>query len=148
MLNYLYLDYGGKPKYRAELKYSLISLRAELDPARARIVVASDAPEVYRAWPVTVMDIGPRIREWSGGGLYYHRIKPALVREALERFAEPVLFLDSDSIIRPGFHAEVEEKMAERGGDEPVREKQSLSAAQGLSHPAAASGRLSLRRGA
>ena len=144
MLNYLYLDYGGKPQYRAELKYSLISLKAELDPGRARIVVASDAPEVYRAWPVTVMDIAPRIREWSGGGLYHHRIKPALVREALERFAEPVLFLDSDSIIRAGFHAEVEEKMAGCGGDEPVREKQPHSAAQGLSHPAAASGRLSL----
>jgi hypothetical protein len=112
MLNYLYLDYGGKPQYRAELKYSLISLKAELNPGRARIVVASDAPEVYRAWPVTVMDIAPRIREWSGGGLYYHRIKPALVREALERFAEPVLFLDSDSIVRPGFRVEVEEKMA------------------------------------
>ncbi len=112
MLNYLYLDYGGKSQYRAELKYSLISLKAELDPGRARIVVASDTPEAYRAWPVTVMDIAPRVREWSGSGLYYHRIKPALVREALERFAEPALFLDSDSIVRPGFHAEVEGKMA------------------------------------
>ena len=112
MLNYLYLDYGGRAPYRAELKYSLISLRAELDPERARIVVASDAPELYRNWPVRVMDIAPRIREWSGNGLYYHRIKPALVREALTSFAEPVLFLDSDSIVRPGFHAEVAEKMA------------------------------------
>ena len=108
MLNYLYLDYGGRAQYRAELKYSLISLRAELDPERARIVVASDAPELYRNWPVRVMDIAPRIREWSGNGLYYHRVKPALVREALTLFAEPVLFLDSDSIVRPGFHAEVE----------------------------------------
>jgi len=113
MLNYLYLDYGGQARYRAELKYSLISLKAGLDPACARIVVASDAPELYRHWPVTVMDIAPRVREWSGGGLYHHRIKPALVREALEKFAAPVLFLDSDSIIRPGFHAEVEEKMAD-----------------------------------
>jgi hypothetical protein len=112
MLNYLYLDYGGRARHRAELKYSLISLRAELDPARARIVVASDAPELYRHWPVQVMDIAPRIREWSGDGLYYHRIKPALVRETLTTFAEPVLFLDSDSIILAGFHAEVEEKMA------------------------------------
>jgi hypothetical protein len=111
MLNYLYLDYGGKAKYRAELKYSLISLRVELDPAQARILVASDAPEVYRNWPVTVMDIAPHIRDWSGRGLYYHRIKPALVREALTRLSEPVLFLDSDSIIRPGFHAEAAEKM-------------------------------------
>ena len=113
MLNYLYLDYGGKPKYRAELKYSLVSLKAELDLARARIVVATDAPEIYRAWPVTVMDIGPHIRDWSGGGLYYHRIKPALVREALARLAEPVLFLDSDSIVRPGFHTDVADKMGQ-----------------------------------
>ncbi len=101
-------------------------------------------PDLYRNWPVQVMDIAPRIREWSGNGLYHHRIKPALVREALARFAEPVLFLDSDSIVRPGFHAEVEEKMADHGGGEPFRKAQSLSAAQGLSHPAAASGRLSL----
>lgn len=113
MLNYLYLDYGGRARYRAELKYSLISLKAELDPAKARIVVASDSPELYRHWPVTVMDIAPRLREWSGNGVYYHRIKPALVREALISLAEPVLFLDSDSIVRPGFHAEVEAKMAD-----------------------------------
>jgi hypothetical protein len=112
MLNYLYLDYGGRARYRAELKYSLISLQAELDPMQARIVVASDAPDLYRNWPVRVMDIAPRIRDWSGNGLYHHRIKPALVREALAQFAEPVLFLDSDSIVRPGFHAEVAEKMA------------------------------------
>jgi len=112
MLNYLYLDYGGRAKHRAELKYSLISLRAELDPRHARIVVASDAPELYRHWPVKVMDIAPFVRDWSGGELYHHRIKPALMQEALTTFAEPVLFLDSDSIIRPGFHAEVEEKMA------------------------------------
>ena len=46
MLNYLYLDYGGRPKYRPELKYSLISLRAELGPQpEARIAVYTDAPE-------------------------------------------------------------------------------------------------------
>jgi len=113
MLNYLYLDYGGQAKYRAELKYSLISLRAEMDPAKTRILVATDAPEVYRAWPVRVMDIAARIPAWSGRGLYYHRIKPALVRAALEELGEPVLFLDSDSIVRPGFHGEVEARMGD-----------------------------------
>lgn len=113
MLNYLYLDYGGQARYRAELKYSLISLRAELDPAKARILVASDAPEIYRAWPVSVMDIASRIPAWSGGRLYYHRIKPALVQAALQELGEPVLLLDADSIIRPGFHAEVEAKMTD-----------------------------------
>ncbi len=44
MLTYLYLDYGGHAKYRQELKYSLISLKAELGEADAQIAVYSDAP--------------------------------------------------------------------------------------------------------
>ena len=74
MLTYLYLDYGAKPQYRQELKYSLISLKADI-PAQAEIAVYTDAPELYRAWPVTVVGMADRIPEWSGGGLYHHRIK-------------------------------------------------------------------------
>ncbi len=112
MLTYLYLDYGGHAKYRRELKYSLISLRMELgDRADAQIAVYSDAPLVYRRWPVTAVGIAAQIAPWSGGGLYPHRIKPEVVRDSLSRFAGPVCFLDSDSIVRPGFHAEVTQKM-------------------------------------
>jgi len=113
MLHYLYLDYGGLPKYRRELKYSLISLRQELgaEPG-ARIAIYTDTPAAYANWPMEVVDIGPRVREWSGGGLYPHRIKPAAVLDALRRFAGPVCFVDSDTIVKPGFHAEVTEKMA------------------------------------
>ncbi len=110
MVTYLYLDYGGRPKYRQELKYSLISLQAELAGAPA-IAVYTDAPALYRGWPVTVVGIEAQIPAWSGGGLYHHRIKPAVVLDALARFAGPVCFLDSDSIVRPGFHAEVTAKM-------------------------------------
>jgi hypothetical protein len=110
MLTYLYLDYGGLPKYRRELKYSLISLRAEL-PENARIAVYTDAPQVYARWPVEVVDIADRVAAWSGAKLYHHRIKPAAVLDALGRFAGPVCFLDSDSIVQPGFHAEVAAKM-------------------------------------
>ena len=114
MLHYLYLDYGGLPKYRRELRYSLISLRSALgpEPADARIVVYTDAPTVYARWPVEVVDIGGQVDAWSRGGLYHHRIKPAVVLDALTRFAAPVCFVDSDSIVRPGFHAEVRAKMA------------------------------------
>jgi hypothetical protein len=114
MLHYLYLDYGGLPQYRRELRYSLISLRSALglNPADARIVVYTDAPTVYARWPVEVVDIGGQVDAWSRGGLYHHRIKPAVVLDALTRFAAPVCFVDSDSIVRPGFHAEVSAKMA------------------------------------
>ena len=113
MLHYLYLDYGGLPQYRRELRYSLISLQAALgaEPG-ARIVIYTDAPTVYARWPVEVVDISGRIQAWSGDGLYHHRIKPAVVLDALKRFDAPVCFVDSDSIIRPGFHAEVSAKMA------------------------------------
>ena len=113
MLHYLYLDYGGLPKYRRELKYSLISLAQELGAQPdARIAVYTDAPGLYANWPVEVVDIGPRVQDWSRGGLYPHRIKPAVVLDALNRFAAPVCLVDSDSIIKPGFHAEVTAKMA------------------------------------
>jgi hypothetical protein len=117
MLHYLYLDYGGLARYRRELKYSLISLRQELGQELgaapdAKITVYTDAPSVYDRWPVEVVDIAGQVQAWSGGGLYHHRIKPAVVLDALNRFAAPVCFVDSDSIIKPGFHAEVTEKMA------------------------------------
>jgi len=112
MLHYLYLDYGGRAQYRRELKYSLISLRQELGAAPdARIAIYTDAPQVYANWPVEVVDIAGKTQAWSGDGLYHHRIKPAVVLDALRRFATPVCFIDSDSIIQPGFHAEVREKM-------------------------------------
>src|SRR5215212_4557933 len=52
MLHYLYLDYGGRPQYRRELKYSLISLKQEVAPLagpepEARIVIYTDAPSTY-----------------------------------------------------------------------------------------------------
>lgn len=112
MVRYLYLDYGGLPKYRRELKYSLISLRQ--DAPAAQIAIYTDAPQVYANWPVTAVDIGPRLAEWSGQGLYHHRIKPAVVLDALRRFESPVCFVDTDSIIQPGFDAQVRSAMTPR----------------------------------
>jgi len=113
MLHYLYLDYGGLANYRRELRYSLISLRQELARgAPARIAVYTDAPGVYANWPVEAVDIAAHTHLWSGSGLYHHRIKPAAVLDALNRFDTPVCLLDSDSIVQPGFHAEVTAKMA------------------------------------
>jgi hypothetical protein len=113
MLTYLYLDYGSQPRCRQELKYSLLSLKAELGDNPAAITIYTDSPAIYRGWPVKPVNIAAKIPAWSGGGLYYHRIKPATVQDALIRFGGPVCFLDADSIIRPGFHAEVTAKLAD-----------------------------------
>ena len=117
MTTYLYLDYGGQPKYRQELKYSLISLKADLGAkwgdSQTPIAVYTDTPSIYRNWPVTAVSIAGKLNAWSGGGLYYHRIKPEVVRDALSRFSGPVCFVDADSIIRPGFDAEVSARMAD-----------------------------------
>jgi hypothetical protein len=113
MLRYLYLDYGGRPEVRRELRYSLISLRQELGAEpQARIIVYTDVPATYANWPVETVDIAAHTQAWSGDGLYHHRIKPAVVLDALRRFDSPVCFVDSDSVIRSGFHAEVAGKMA------------------------------------
>ncbi|MDB5741355.1 MAG: hypothetical protein JWP16_2395, partial [Alphaproteobacteria bacterium] len=72
----------------------------------------TDAPQTYAVWPVAVVNIAPHMNDWSRGGLYPHRIKPAVVLDALKRYAAPVCFLDSDSIVKPGFHAEVTDKLA------------------------------------
>ena len=154
MLHYLYLDYGGRAAIPAgaEIQPDFAAAGTGRGPG-ARIAVYTDAPARLCAtgrW--TVVDIAARIQAWSGGGLYHHRIKPAVVLDALSRFAAPVCFLDS-RFHRParlscrGRQASRRDLVGtRRGGDEPFREAQSLSAAQGLSHPAAASGRLSLRR--
>jgi hypothetical protein len=98
MLHYLYLDYGGLAKYRRELRYSLISLKAELDDAPdAKIVIYTDAPTVYARWPVEVVDISAHIQAWSGDGLYHHRIKPAVVLDALKRFDAPASWTPTPS---------------------------------------------------
>src|SRR3569833_1149933 len=104
MLHYLYLDYGGRAAVRRELRYSLISLRQDLgqEPG-ARIAVYTDVPTTYANWPVEVVDIAAQTQGWSGGGLYPHRIKPAVVLDALRRFAGPDCYVDSDSFIRPDF---------------------------------------------
>ena len=91
MLHYLYLDYGGRAQYRRELRYSLISLRQELGAGSdAGIAVYTDAPQLYANWPVEVVDIAAQTQAWSGNGLYHHRIKPAVVLDALQRFAAPI----------------------------------------------------------
>ncbi len=106
MIHFVYLHYGPNENLRRELKYSLLTLRRRLDPAQHRIAIYTDAPATFAAWPVTTVAIADKMHEYSRGGRFNHRIKLAVLRDALSRFGDAVL-LDSDSIVLAGFPASI-----------------------------------------
>ena len=106
MIHFVYLHYGPSEALRRELKYSFLTLRRVIDPTRHRIAVFTDAPGLFAAWPVTAVPIADKIDAYAAGGRFGHRIKLAVLRDALTQFGDAVL-LDSDSIILPGFPARV-----------------------------------------
>lgn len=110
MIHFVYLHYGPSEHLRLELKYSFLTLRRFLDKAHHRVVIYTDAPALFAAWPVTTMSIADKIAEYSLGGRYYHRIKSVIFCDAVERFGNAA-FLDSDSIVRDRFIADLTEKL-------------------------------------
>jgi hypothetical protein len=114
MIHFVYLNYGPRQAYRQELKYSFLTLSPFLDPARHRVAIYTDTPDLFAAWPVTPVSIADKMTDYTAGGRFTHRVKPVVVLDALRRFGEPVLLMDSDSIVSDGFVASVTEKL-ERG---------------------------------
>lgn len=111
MIHFAYLHYGPSEALRLELKYSFLTLRRFLDPARHRVAIYTDNPDTFAAWPVTVVSIAGKIADYTGGGRFNHRIKLAVLREALTGLGDTVL-LDSDSIVRDGFPARIDDVLA------------------------------------
>lgn len=114
MIHFVYLHYGASEALRMELKYSYLTLQRFIDPARHRVALFTDAPALFAAWPVATVSIADKIVEYSGGGRFNHRIKLAVLQDALGRFGDAIL-LDSNSIVLAGFPARVAEGIA-RGG--------------------------------
>jgi hypothetical protein len=110
MIHFVYLHYGPSENLRRELKYSFLTLRRFLDPAQHRVAIYTDAPDLFAAWPVAVLSIADKVDEYSAAGRYNHRIKLAVLSDALGRFGDAVL-LDSDSIVLAGFPASVAGKL-------------------------------------
>ena len=95
---FLYLAYGRSPAAARELRYSLETLRAEIDGAD--VALYTDHPELYADLGVTLVDASGLLRE---AGAYRHRIKPMILADALRRFARPCAMLDLDSFVQAGF---------------------------------------------
>jgi hypothetical protein len=102
MIHFVYPNYGPSEALRLELKYSFVTLRRFLDPARHRIAIYTDRPDLFAAWPATLVSIADKLDDYSAGGRFNHRVKLAVMHAALTQLGDAVL-LDSDSIVRAGF---------------------------------------------
>lgn len=110
MIHFVYLHYGPSENLRRELKYSFLTLRRFLDPAQHRVAIYTDTPILFAAWPVAIVSIAGKLNDYSAAGRFNHRIKLAVLGDALSRLGDTVL-LDSDSIIFAGFPASVADNL-------------------------------------
>ena len=109
--SFLYIDYGASALIGRELRYSLATLRAEI-PA-ACVVVYTDKPQAYEGLSVTPRPLGEDFARWTRDGAYNHRIKAAVLADALTARGGLCVLMDTDSYIRPGFAAALEAATAE-----------------------------------
>ncbi len=109
---FLYLDFGGSPLIKLELRYSLSTLRAAL--GNVIVVVYTDRPLDYADYPVTTRDITSDLPAVTIGRTQPYRLKPWIVLDALTRFGGRCILLDTDTIIRPAF-ADLLKSMATDG---------------------------------
>ena len=89
-----YIAYGENELYHRGALLSALKLLHHCPTAR--IVVATDRIELFRAYPVETMLITAEQKEqWSFGGSYHFGIKAGAMRELLQR-ANRLLFMDTD----------------------------------------------------
>lgn len=95
----VYLCYGRQDIFE-QTQYSILTLLHICGRARraARIVVYTDAPARFAAFPVEIVALTQaRLDEWLGGADYIHRRKTCVILDALERFGSKVAFIDADT---------------------------------------------------
>jgi hypothetical protein len=102
---FVYIDYGSSPLIGRELRYCLATLLAEYEAPR--VVVYTDKPDAYASLHpcVTPRVLGQDQARWTRDGAYPHRIKPAVLADALSAHGGLCVLLDTDSYIQPGFAA-------------------------------------------
>jgi len=110
MTTYLYIDYGPSHEIAIELKFSLATLMREYMGREPDVVVYTDKPDVYAGLhpKLRVRPFGADLGRWSRDGLYGHRVKPCVLRDALGDVGEPCVLVDTDTFFREGFAAALE----------------------------------------
>jgi hypothetical protein len=105
MTTFLYIDYGPSPAIAVELKFSLATLMREYRGREPDVVVYTDKPGHYAGLhpKLGVRVFGDDFARWSRAGLYAHRVKPCVLRDALGAIDGRCVLVDTDTFFRPGF---------------------------------------------
>jgi len=86
-----------------ECLWSMLSLSKWLAPEAAPfIVIYTDQPEWFQRWPLPFQVAyqkldAAKIKAWRGPKGFVHRLKIALLRDALQQYNAPLLYVDTDS---------------------------------------------------
>ena len=89
-----FIAFGPDELYHRGVVFSVLRILAH--SSEARINILTDRPELFRAYPVEIIDLTiQQMREWSFDGRYPFGIEAVGVIELLNR-ADRLLFMDTD----------------------------------------------------
>lgn len=105
MTTFLYIDYGPSPEIAVELKFSLATLMQEYRGCEPEVVVYTDKSEAYAGLhpKLRARPFGADLALWSRDSLYWHRVKPCVLVDALGAIDETCVLVDTDTFFREGF---------------------------------------------
>jgi hypothetical protein len=95
-----------------EIQYSISTLRAD-GTADRNIVIYTDKPDRYTAFPARVIDISRSYPDRLRALGYVYVAKPYVLLRALREFGGACVFLDSDTYILEGFSQAVTDMLEE-----------------------------------
>lgn len=99
---FLYIEYGRQKTYVDELTYSLATLLDHHSLVKSDVLVYTENTETYAQLPVTAVSIAQDITAYSLHGAYHFRVKPCVIKRALEEHGQDanIVFLDTDTYFK------------------------------------------------
>jgi hypothetical protein len=101
-IKFLYIEYGHQKTYVDELTYSLATLLDHHSLVKSDVLVYTENTETYAHLPVTAVSIAKDITAYSLNGAYHFRVKPCVIKRALQEHGQDanIVFLDTDTYFK------------------------------------------------
>lgn len=108
---FLYIEYGHQKTYVDELMYSLATLLDYHSLLKSDVLVYTENTETYAHLPVTAVSIAQDIPDYSLNGAYHFRVKPCVMKRALQEHGQDtnIVFLDTDTYFKKNINRHLEQ---------------------------------------